>query len=479
MRKLDFISKPPNFSIFKEGANKTNLGGFLFLVYIIIIVLLAIVYFYVYFTNEKYLFDYSLVKIKYGDKNISKNNEIESKLYTEINYKVYLTKENPDPNEGKFNDSNFVILNVKKLIETFGNEDECVIKQGEPFQNNVRDLELAVLYRCDGTNCTIRKEDKIKNTSYYLSFAYQGFSIEHQNPENPIQPLKDDNYWSQTVQFLENTNIVYLNWEVIEYEEEKGVFGKTLDNTLGIGNKYYAGDYKSITTFTDDGHMKTLPQTLWQMRDRRGNYFILLLYLKSIPVDNEYERYSRKKVSVLDILANIASLSSTALNLMGLVYGILYAENYNNFKIIENILTKKLKININKNTKNEEDLEKVKLELKGDLIEKDLIENEKNELDRNENVEEEGENMKNSSINLSIPRFFNFLLHKFYSSCCGYSSRHILINSCNDIVAKYTTIENILYNQMRLECLWKDYKWNNPQFKKMDKEDLILNLKEK
>ena len=479
MRKLDFISKPPNFSIFKEGANKTNLGGFLFLVYIIIIVLLAIVYFYVYFTNEKYLFDYSLVKIKYGDKNISKNNEIESKLYTEINYKVYLTKENPDPNEGKFNDSNFVILNVKKLIETFGNEDECVIKQGEPFQNNVRDLELAVLYRCNGTNCTIREEDKIKNTSYYLSFAYQGFSIEHQNPENPIQPLKDDNYWSQTVQFLENTNIVYLNWEVIEYEEEKGVFGKTLDNTLGIGNKYYAGDYKSITTFTDDGHMKTLPQTLWQMRDRRGNYFILLLYLKSIPVDNEYERYSRKKVSVLDILANIASLSSTALNLMGLVYGILYAENYNNFKIIENILTKKLKININKNTKNEEDLEKVKLELKGDLIEKNLIEKSINDHDSDDIIEDEGEKMKSSSLNLTIPRFIDFLFHKFYSSCCGYSSRHILINSCNDIVAKYTTIENILYNQMRLECLWKDYKWNNPQFQKMDKEDLILDLKEK
>ena len=353
------------------------------------------------------------------------------------------------------------------------------IKQGEPFQNNVRDLELAVLYRCNGTNCTIREDDKIKNTSYYLSLAYQGFSIEYQNPENPIQPLKDDNYWSQTVQFLENTNIVYLNWEVIEYEEEKGVFGKTLDNTLGIGNKYYAGDYKSITTFTDDGHMKTLPQTLWQMRDPDGNYFILLLYLKSIPVDNEYERYSRKKVSVLDILANIASLSSTALNLMGLVYGILYAENYNNYKIIENILTKKMKVNINKDTKNEGDLEKVKIELKGDLIEKNLIEKSINDQDSDDIIEDEGEKMKSSSLNISIPRFIDFLFHKFYSKCCGYSSRHILINSCNDIVAKYTTIENILYNQMRLECLWKDYKWNNPQFQKMDKEDLILDLKEK
>ena len=480
MRRIDFISKAPNFSIFKEGANKTNLGGFLYMVYIIIILLLAIVYFYDYFTNEKYQFNYTLVKAKMNEY-LYENDEMSSILNANINYMFWLGKDDADPYKNISDNKNFVIVDIKKMYnnQVIGNEDKCIIKQGEPFKYNVRNLEFGVLYRCDGSNCTIREDDKIKITSYYLFFAYQGFSIEHQNPENPIQPLKDDNYWSQTVQFLENTNIVYLNWEVIEYEEEKGVFGKTLDNTLGIDNKYYAGDYKSITTFTDDGHMKTLPQTLWQMRDRRGNYFILLLYLKSIPVDNEYERYSRKKVSVLDILANIASLSSTALNLMGLVYGILYAENYNNFKIIENILTKKLKININKNTKNEEDLEKVKLELKGDLIEKDLIENEKNELDRNENVEEEGENMKNSSINLSIPRFIDFLFHKFYSKCCGYSSRHILINSCNDIVAKYTTIENILYNQMRLECLWKDYKWNNPQFKKKHKDDLILDLKEK
>ena len=474
MRRLDFISKAPNFSIFKEGANKTNLGGFLYMVYIIIILLLAIVYFYDYFTNEKYQFNYTLVKgTKYD---IFKNEEMKNMSKTELNYIVCLGKDNPNPNKNIINNPNFIIVDMNKM-----HTGDFIIEQDSTFKGNVSNLQLAVLYKCNGKNCTIREEDKIEVTSYYLFFMYQGFSIEHQSPEKPIHPLEDDEYYLKKIQFLNNTNIVYLNWEIIEYEEEQGAFGKTFNKAMGNknSNKYYGGDYKSITTFTDDGHLKTSPQTLWQMRDRNGNYFILLLYLKSIPVDNEYEKYSRKKVSVLDILANIASLSSTALNLMGLVYGILYAENYNNFKIIENILTKKLKININKNTKNEEDLEKVKLELKGDLIEKDLIENEKNELDRNENVEEEGENMKNSSINLSIPRFFNFLLHKFYSKCCGYSSRHILINSCNDIVAKYTTIENILYNQMRLECLWKDYKWNNPQFQKKYKEDLILDLKEK
>ena len=46
-------------------------------------------------------------------------------------------------------------------------------------------------------------------------------------------------------------------------------------------------------------------------------------------------------------------------------------------------------------------------------------------------------------------------------------------------MAKYITIENILYNQMKLEYLWKDYKWNNPQNEIGQKDGLILGLKEK
>ena len=48
------------------------------------------------------------------------------------------------------------------------------------------------MYRCDGTDCTIREEDKIEVSSYNLLMAYQGYSIEHQNPEKPIQPLQGD-----------------------------------------------------------------------------------------------------------------------------------------------------------------------------------------------------------------------------------------------------------------------------------------------
>ena len=62
MRRLDFISQSPQLSIFKEDANKTNLGGVLYLIYIIVLLLLAIIYFFDYFSNEKYEYNYTFVK---------------------------------------------------------------------------------------------------------------------------------------------------------------------------------------------------------------------------------------------------------------------------------------------------------------------------------------------------------------------------------------------------------------------------------
>lgn len=90
MRRLDFISKAPNFSIFKEDANKTNLGGFLFMVYIIIILLLALVYFYDYVTNDKYQFNYSIVK-EYKDI----DQELKKMENVRLNAKVSLVKDYP------------------------------------------------------------------------------------------------------------------------------------------------------------------------------------------------------------------------------------------------------------------------------------------------------------------------------------------------------------------------------------------------
>ena len=245
---------------------------------------------------------------------------------------------------------------------------------------------------------------------------------------------------------------------------------------VGNQNTYYAGNFKSREAFTDDGHMKNLPNYDWKIKDENGNHFIMLLYFAISPNPYQYERYSRKKISFLDILADVSALASTVLDLMALAYGFLYSQNYDNYKIIENILSKKM--NINMNQKIEEDDEKTKIELKTDLLEDKLEEKEKIEIS-DDIREQKPKKGASENLNLPSPRFIDFLCHNLYFKCFGPSNRQALIESCNDIVAKYITIESILYNQMRLEYLWEDYKWNNPQNEIKQKEDLILDLKEK
>ena len=226
MKTLDFISKSPNFYIFKEGANKTHLGGFLFLVYIIIIVLLAIVYFYDYFSNDKYKFTYSLDQVN-NESSFSKNEQIQSMISKEYNIIVRLAKDEPE--YLLIDNNNFIVVDFDKLSRKVraekksilnstedSNNDECIIKQNEPFKHNIKNLQLGVLYRCDKDNCNIRPDDKIKERSYYLQFWHQGFSIKHQDPKIPIQQLTGNWYNVESLEFLENTNIIYLNWEVIE-----------------------------------------------------------------------------------------------------------------------------------------------------------------------------------------------------------------------------------------------------------------------
>ena len=363
MRKLDFISGTPKISIFREGANKANLGGTLFFIYLIILVLLAIVYIFNYFTQEKYEFNYTLVKGQYNDENFLGKEEMKSVLETEMKYLFVLFKDN----YFSFVSDDFLMIdnellkrtiNKKPIDEEDGffilnssnisNGDECIIKQGQSIFKRTTTLSLSVLYRCDKNDCKIREKDKIEN-SYILFMGYNGFDIQHQNSEKQIHRLPKGRFWPKSIYFFENTNVINLKWELIEYEEKKGILTKTYDDIVGNKYTYYAGDYKSQDTYVDDGHFSTMPDTEMKIKDLNGNHFKLLLSLESVPNKNEYEKYTRTKISILDALSNVAALGSSALNIISLVYGFLYSQNYDNYKLIENILTKRMKIKIHYN----------------------------------------------------------------------------------------------------------------------------------
>ncbi len=291
---------------------------------------------------------------------------------------------------------------------------------------------------------------------------YKGYNLTHQDPESPIK--KSDKYTLKQLQFLENTNIIYLNWGLIEYEEEKGIFAKSFDRIRKKSNIFYGADFKSEKVFTDDGHVQNLY--------KEQGYRVLLL-LEIHLDESQYDRYTRKENSILDVLANICALSSTVLNLITLGYGVLYSQNYDNYKIVENILSKKMGINIyNKKIK---DIEDPKFELKTDLIDNN-DNNFQSDDNINNNDENEDENDKKKITNRPIMRFYDFCVHLFYFKCCGYSKKQTLIDSYNNIIAKYMTFENLFYNQIRLENLLKDYKWNDKQYEFKEKNDLLLEL---
>ena len=61
MHPLDFLSGPPTFFIFKKESNKTNFGGVLFLIYLIIIIMITIYYYIDYKNTANFQVQYKML----------------------------------------------------------------------------------------------------------------------------------------------------------------------------------------------------------------------------------------------------------------------------------------------------------------------------------------------------------------------------------------------------------------------------------
>ena len=72
--------------------------------------------------------------------------------------------------------------------------------------------------------------------------------------------------------------------------------------------------------------------------------------------------------------------------------------------------------------------------------------------------------------------FYDFIFNNIYCKTRCPSNKQELINACNKIISKYYTMEYIIYNQMRLENLFKDYKWNDPKLSNFEKNKMISDL---
>jgi hypothetical protein len=81
--------------------------------------------------------------------------------------------------------------------------------------------------------------------------------------------------------------------------------------------------------------------------------------------------------------------------------------------------------------------------------------------------------------------FVQFLLNNAYCQCCKrriclreFNKYHQqdIIEICNSINMKYLSVNSLLYNQIMIENLLKDYNWNNSSLNNVKNNELILKL---
>ena len=457
MNKIDFLSGSPDIFIFGQKSNKTQLGGYLTMIYFIIVLIISIAYMYDYYANNKYSVLYIHQRDILTDEERKKIVEDEN-LNPEITFKIKLTNSN---------EKSFYLCQSKgnNYFDYFNISEEC------EYKSKVYDFYFMIMYKCsEDFNCTLREEDKKSVNLYEFAFNYSGFKLERQNEESPLQKT----YVTDFLSFSINDKLTFyeMKWKSIKYTEEKGLFGTFEKNILGKSNEYYGGEflYNQVLSVDKVNAYRNLEKAL--------NARLLNIFRVN-PLEEQFDNYIRTKKGIFDPISLICSLSLTIYNGLILVVRSFYSKYFDNYKIIENFFfNNKKDLNKNKIKYNSDKA----IELSSDFYNKEnLLETNTND---NEDIltmkgKDNEYNTNNEKKERIFPKlsFYDFIFNNIYCKKCCTSKKQDLLEICNKIISKYYTMDYIIYNQMRLENLFKDYKWNDPGLNIIENNEMINELK--
>lgn len=445
MYYLDFLSESPNLFIFQKEANRTNFGGLLFLLYLVIIIIIFIYYIIDYIENDKYIIQ------SFYHFNIRSDEEIRERaqniLYNpNITFNLDIRVSNPS-------------LDNKIKLFTRG---PFINRRNTTFKERVGYFWVQIIYECDDFSCNdFNNYLRTGLRSYELKFEYDGFFLDHQNEDKPILKREDNNNYIFKDNYrldLNSTSVLELHWRNIFYSEKKGFFKNDFYND-SCG---YIENYDIHTT--GKGYIISEDQNL--------RYFILSQIRFKIE-DSFYTEYTRKKISIFDIIANVLSLVTNIFFGLNIFFK-LYSKSFNNSKIIEQLLDKKFKPKPQKYKP----------------LELNTIENTAKNIGSSQNVDpgklvqdNDSENAKKNDdsspkLNTEIGKlhFYDFFINNIYF-CCKKKKSQNIINMCNKIVYKFASIDTIINNQILIENMFRDYKWNDPALNDIENNDLFLELK--
>ena len=459
----------------QKRTNQTILGRILFIIFILITMSIVTVYVLDFYLNDRYDIRYSLYKNYTA--NDEENNEIEE-LNPTLNFSIDMKKISQQLEISDLSDQ-FTILD-----ENFSFIERNTVISGTPTQ-----MIFFVVYICFG-ECLVDEND-YTNLTYLLNISYSGYKIEHQSDTIPLEKNSAEYPFYKELYFSFNKSSFYnVHWGIIKYREERGILG-LFDNLANKKNIFTSIDMDTIEQINSENVL--------ELEEDPGFLVMKLKILCIINMNNNlnrYVEYTRLKKSLLDVFANIGSLFSTIFTLFNFIFKF-YSKNLDNYLIIKKILnrpktevlnndvkiprSKTIKFdNINRknkdiiydDNKSFDTSKSVPFKTKGfNISNKIKIKKDKNDNDK------KADNINYNFGNLVEVNFIHFLLNNIYFKRKNRIKEQKVIDICNKILSKYTSIDIFLYNQIIFENLLKDYKWNDNNLKYIGNNILVKQLK--
>ena len=326
MNNFDFISDSPRSYIFQKGSNKINLGGIFTLIYLIILISIFIGYIYDYISYEKY--EYNYFNKYFLNEDQIKEKKKDPEYNPPINFSFEIKNKQNELLNGNFT------LFVGDNDDTRNHKE---IKMGEIINKKDDEFFIAVFYSCKGENCT--------DSDTYEDFLYEDFNftlsydskiIDFESPNSPVISKK----FTFTIPFIiDNYIIVMPIWTVYNYEEQKGIFSRLFNYLSHSKNNWTYGDIEDYN-FHDYSRSK---ENKIQYDNKTDTNNKPILFIRIVNPLERIQLFKRKSLSLMDYFANIAALGTTIFNILCKAFGILYSQNFDNYKIVENILSKEIK----------------------------------------------------------------------------------------------------------------------------------------
>ena len=536
MNAIDFFKLPPQYSIFQKEKNKTQYGGVLFLIYLIIMFFISLAYILDYAVNEKFEIEYYMVNTFFSKKNVAQiargnfdhdvNPEADFKIYIRINYELE-PYETPEQNViiEEIEKNLFMEFDGKFYKGKFCSNIDCPTNTGNSFfifniTKKILEFEkkeyINIIYKCYDKKCS----NFLKNTFLDIHITTPNFEIIH-NASDPIKKFDcvpdvmnetTCNNFIRNDLFDEQTLDLDFKLSSILYEEKKGI-SRLFDYIRGIEKKYRISFIEENTLKIQNSSTQYYYERdrfLGEKINNKNFYeeeeeeespydnkkYYILAKIKTEPMD-KYEKYMRSQIGLLTVLANIGALFSTLNTIFALFY-IFYSKKFDNYEVVEKILFNELRKDKNKikikdkNINTQTELSELNLQEKDNdldimampLIKESSDKEKENNFSINSEQDEIIDNKKNEENPLIkeegriLPKlsFFEFYFSQIYFKICKRRKNQEIINICDKLIFKYASIDYVLYNLMKLENLFKDYKWNNPELNNIKNNEIIKEL---